>query len=1035
MNRAIPRTLSACALALLPAFALAQQPATVSGLVTDAQSRPLNAVSVSIEALRVGGYTDDAGRYSFQVPAENTQGQTVMLTARRLGYAPARQEVALTGGTVTANFTLTESAHQLPVVTALGIEKTDKELTASVATVGGADVSEARETNIVNALAGKVPGAVVTNAGIQGGSSRIVLRGANSIAGNNQPLFIVDGVPIDNSAPRLDGYGGYDYGNAAADLNPNDIESITVLRGPNAASLYGSRAANGVIMVKTKTGKTSTGMGFSASTNITMESPLRLPDYQNSYGQGCGGQFDFVNGRGGGICDGTDESWGPLMDGRPIRQFFSNGQPAPWVPAPDNVKGFFENGLSGAVSVALSGRTERAHARLSLTDQEIDGIYPGNQLRRINAALNGGAAIGTRVEVNGNVQYVNSDGENRPGSGYAVDNVMQQFIWFGRQVDINKLPNYKDANGRQYNWNYNYHNNPYWIAHENDNFDNRDRVIGTGTMTYRMTPWLTGTFRAGTDWYRDWRKRQFAVGTIDHSRGGFEEDNLYRQETNIEALFTASRNVLPNLGMTLNFGGNQRYNTFRRSFQGTNDLVVPEVYVSGNSEVRPTTEIREEKKQLNSLLGSAQFAYNDYLFLELTGRNDWSSTLPDGNNSYFYPGVGTSLVFTEAFPATSLGGLLSYGKLRGGWTRVGNDADPYQLSAVYTANAPFVTTAGPQPRYAVPNRIPNASLKPEETTAWEIGTELEFLDNRVGLDLTYYDKSTANQILAVQISPSAGFTEQVLNAGEITNTGVEAVLSLTPVRLTNGFQWDMTATYARNSSKVVELYGDLQTVVLGSYWGLTVEAQKGQPYGALVGYPYVRDDQGRLITVDGLPQLDPAKKVLGNYNPDWTGSLLNAFRFKNFDLSFLFDTKQGNELFSMSYMFGRYAGVLEETLEGREGGLIVPGVNEDGSPNTTVVSAEDYNHNFYPLHEASVFDASFIKLREVKFGVQVPETIAGKMGLTSAYVSLTGRNLWLSTDVPHLDPETAFDASNVQGIEFGQFPSQRSFGIHFSVTR
>jgi outer membrane receptor protein involved in Fe transport len=441
--------------------------------------------------------------------------------------------------------------------------------------------------------------------------------------------------------------------------------------------------------------------------------------------------------------------------------------------------------------------------------------------------------------------------------------------------------------------------------------------------------------------------------------------------------------------------------------------------------------MEEQKKQVNSLLGSAQFAYNDYLFLELTGRNDWSSTLPEGGNSYFYPSVSTSLVFTDVVPSLSLGGVLGYGKIRGGWTRVGNDADPYQLASVYTANTPFGSVA----RYAVPNRIANAELKPEETTAWEIGTELEFLDNRLGLDLTYYDKSTANQILAVQISPATGFTEKVLNAGEITNKGIEATLSLVPVRLANGFEWSVTGNYAKNESKVAELFGDLQTVVLGTYWGLTVEARKGEPYGALFGNPYLRNAQGQLILLGGLPQYDPAKKVLGNYNPDWTGSLLNQFRFKNFDLSVLLDTKQGGELFSVTYMFGRYAGVLEETVEGREGGILVPGVDTSGAPNTTRVSAEDYNHNFYPGHEGSIFDASFIKLREVKLGWQVPGSLAGRLGFGSAYVSFTGRNLWLSTDVPHIDPETAFDASNVQGLEFGQFPSQRSFGFHLSVTR
>ena len=1058
MNRVIPRTLTAWALTLLPGLALAQQPATVTGVVTDARSQPLSAVSVSIEAMRLGGYTDEAGRYSFTVPAENARGQTVTLSARRLGFAPKSMQIALTGGTVTADFTLEESAHTLPVVTALGIEKTDKAVTASVASVRGEEVAEARETNIVNALVGKVPGAVITNAGPQGGSSRIVLRGANSIAGNNQPLFVVDGIPIDNSSPRLTGGGGIDYGNGAADINPNDVETITVLRGPNAAALYGSRAANGVIMITTKSGRSSTGMGISASMNVTFEDPLRLPDYQNSYGQGCGGQFDFVDGRGGGVCDGTDESWGPPLDGRstgckfipstdprynpaqprtydttaPCRQFFSGGAAAPWVPAPNNVSDFFETGVTRTTSAALSGRTERAHARFSVTNQDLDGTYPGNELRRINAALNGGALVGSRVEVTGHLQYVNGDGENRPGIGYNIDNVMQQFVWFGRQVDVSRLRNYRDAEGEMYNWNYNYHNNPYWLALENDNFDSRDRVIGSGTLNYTFNPWLKGTFRAGTDWFRDWRKRTYAVGTVDAPGGFFDENNLFRQESNLEALLTAQRSFMENLGLTLTFGGNRRYNTYRRTYQGSNDLIAPGIYSIGNSEVNATPAMREERKQVNSLLGSAAFSYNDYLFVELTGRNDWSSTLPEGNNSYFYPSIGTSLVFTEAFPSLTFGGVMNYGKLRGGWTRVGNDADPYQLQSVYTPN----TTFGPIARYAAPDTILNPTLKPEETTAWEAGAELEFLDNRVGVDVTYYDKSTANQILGVQLSASTGFRNKILNAGRISNKGIEATLRLTPVSLANSFQWDVTTTYARNRSKVEELFGDLETVVLGTYWGLTVQARKGEPYGAMVGTAIRRDAQGNaVIGANGRWLAAPSAQVLGNYNPDWTGSLLNQFRFKNFDLSVLLDTKQGGELFSVTHMFGRYAGVLEETVVGRDTGIVVPGVTTTGAPNTVRITAEQFNHSFYPMHEASIFDASFIKLREVKLGWQVPETLSSRIGIASAYVAFTGRNLWLSTDVPHIDPETAFDASNVQGLEFGQFPSQRSYGIHLSVTR
>ena len=1023
--------------------ALAQQPATVTGVVTRTGGEPLPTASVAITSLGVGSMTNAEGRYSFTVPA-SAIGTTVSVTVRSIGHRPLTQSMTIREGTNTQDFTLEIAPTQLSevVATALGIEQQRASIGTAQQQVSGAEISEARETNIVNALSGKVSGVTITNAGPQGGSARIVIRGAGSISGNNQPLFIVDGVPIDNSSPGAVsggdiGYGGFDYGNAAQDLNPSDIESVNVLKGPNAAALYGSRAANGAIIITTKTGRSARGgRGITASSNITWENPLRLPDYQNEYGQGCNGTFAYVDGAGGGTCDGVDESWGPKFEGQLIPQFDSpvvNGvrQPTPWVARPDNIRNFFETGRTVVSSAAFAGATERANARLSLTHQDQEGIYPGNRLTRLSTGLNGGADLTSQLEAQGSVHYTNSDGQNRPGTGYAVENVMQQFIWFGRQVDIAGLRNYRDANGDMYNWNSNYHNNPYWTALENRNMDGRDRVTGAGSLTYRPITWLAATGRLNTDWYRDYRKREVAVGTLDHQEGGFAEDNIFNQEMNAEFLLSATPSIPAPFGLTMNLGATRRENRFQMKTDSTTDLIVPGVYTMGNSEVRPLFNNYEYKKRVNSILGSAQASFRDFLFVEVTGRNDWSSTLPTQNNSYFYPSISTSLVFTDAFPTLPGASFLTYGKLRGGWARVGADADPYQLYGVYVATTPF----GAIPRYQAPDTIRNANLKPEETSAWEIGTELAFLDSRIGLDLTYYNKSTSDQILPVQISPTTGFTHQVLNAGTISNRGVEALLNLQPVRLSNGFQWDVTVNYARNRSEVEELYQDLQTVTLGTYWSLSVEARKGEPYGALYGNPYLRDEDGRLLLdADGLPQADPVKRVLGNYNPDYTAGINNAFRYRGVDFSFLFDTKQGGEIFTVTNMFGRYAGVLKETLEGREGGLVIDGVLEDGSENTIETDANSYNHSLYGIHEAHIFDASFIKLREMKLGFGLPSTLAERMRVSSMYLSLVGRNLWLSTDVPHIDPETAFTAGNVQGIEFGQFPSTRSFGFHLSVT-
>lgn len=1037
-------------LALLPALAVAQG-TTVTGRVTSDAGAPLQGAAVSIPTLSITATTNAEGRYTLTVPAANV-GRTVAVTARRIGHAPASAQVTLTASAATQDFRLPVTAAQLEgvVVTALGIEREKRSIGTSVQNVSGTDLSTARETNIVNALSGKVAGVAITNAGSQGGSSRLVIRGANSIAGNNQPLFIVDGIPVSNQTVGAPGgYGGVDYGNAVQDLNPTDIENISVLMGPNAAALYGSRAANGAVVITTKKGKgVPRGFGVSVNSYVSFETPLKLPTYQNQFGQGSGGAFEYVDGTGAGTNDGTDESWGPPLDGRLICQFSSprdaggNCIPTPWVAHPNNVRDFFETGRTFTNNVALSGSGERAHIRLSLNNDELDGLAPGMQLRKFSGALNGGAELGTRWNTTGSIQYIKNNGANRNGTGYANDNFMQQFVWFGRQVDVQALKNpRKDADGNQINWNHNYHDNPYWIQLESSNRDQRDRIIGVGSVNFKPTTWLTATVRSGSDWFRDYRKVNRAYGLVESPFGGFDEDNIFTQETNTEGLLTANRSVNADFALTASVGGNMRSAQYRRNTVGVDALVAPGIYNVGNAQNAPAVNAYEERKLVNSLYGQAQVAFRDYLFVDVTGRNDWSSTLPSENNSYFYPSISTSFIFTDAVPALG-SSFLSYGKVRASLATVGNDAAPYQLQSTYTANTPF----GGAPRFSVPNSLANAALKPEETKSFEVGTELSFFQSRVGLDLTYYSKETSNQILNADISPTTGYTRKALNAGRISNKGIETLVSATLVKLANSFQWNTSLNFAKNTSNVEELNADLQTVVLGTYWSLNVEARLNEPYGALFGNGYRRDSLGR-ITVDanGRPRPDGNKSILGHYTPDWIGGWTNSLRFKAFDFSFLLDRHQGGEVFSVTNMFGRYAGVLKETLVGRDTGLIVNAVYVNtcgktadpatcGVQNTSRITAEQYNHWLYGIHEAAIYDASYTKLREMKVGFVIPSRLASRMGVSSAYVALVGRNLWLSSNVPHIDPETAFNNGNAQGFEHGQFPSQRSIGFNFSVT-
>jgi TonB-linked SusC/RagA family outer membrane protein len=1029
-------------MALLPAAAAAQGGATISGRVVSEGGTPLGNASVILQGTKFGTLTKEDGTYSFTVPADNVTGQSATLSARLLGYKASSADITLSAGTITHDFTLTVSAIQLEgvVVTALGIQREKRSLGVAQQSVNAAELSQAREPNIVNALVGKVAGVNITNVGPTGGSSRIVIRGANSITGNNQPLFVVDGIPIDNSAPGNGGFGGLDYGNTAQDINPNDIASISILKGANAAALYGSRAANGAVVITTKTGKNSGKLGITASENLTFQTPLKLPDFQNQYGQGSGGQYEYKDGKGGGISDNVNRSWGPPLDGRKIVQWWSNGQPEPWLPHPNRVRDFFQTGRNSTTNVAVTASNDKADVRLGVTNMDAKGMLPTNSIQRLNTSLNAGATINDKLSARASIQYIRDKGYNRPGTGYDNQNVMQLVTWSGRQQSNEKLSDYINPDGTQRSASHTTVDNPFFVLHMNPNFDTRDRVIGVGTINYKFNDWLTGTLRSGTDWYRGWRKQQFADGNIgtDYSGGAFFESLRFNRETNTDFLVTADRKVTDKLGVTVSVGGNRRVNHFSVNSDGTNHLVIPGTFNIGNSAVTPQVSQSVSNRQTNSLYGQAQFSWNNYLFVDVTGRNDWSSTLPADHNSYFYPSISGSLVFTDAFPSTTLGGLLSYGKLRGSWTQVGDDASPYQLAVTYSPGTPF----GSVPRFGVPNQIPNADLKPEKTRSWETGLELRFLHDRMSLDATYYDKLTSNQIIPAQVSGASGYTSAILNAGAVSNKGVELQLGATPVRTDGGFSWDMTVNFAKNNSEVTQLYQDLETVVLGSYWSLTVEARKGEPYGALYGAPFLRDANGQLILSNGLPQADPQKRVLGHYTPDWTGGIQNHFRYNNFDFSFLFDTKQGGQIFSATNMFGDLSGVLASSLKGREkaetiedgGGMVVPGVNPDGTPNTTKVTAQAYFNSLFQIHEAFVYDASFVKLREVKLGYTVPSSLSNKIGVSSMYLALVGRNLWLHAKAPNIDPETAFDNSNAQGLEFGQFPSARSFGFLVNVT-
>ncbi|MEO8333919.1 MAG: SusC/RagA family TonB-linked outer membrane protein [bacterium] len=1047
---------SAAALALLvsvSATVFAQGATVITGRVTNrASGTPINGATVLVDGTQLGSISNEQGQYSLTVPAGRTG--SVNLTARLIGYRAMRQPVTLVGGRVTADFTLQSQPTQLTevVVTALSQQREKATLGTAQQTVSAEDLTRTQSLNVISSMSGKVAGLQISQSGAMGGSTRIVIRGAGSILGNNQPLFIIDGIPIANTnLSTATAGGGRDYGSAISDLNMDDVASVTVLKGPNAAALYGSRASNGAVVITTKNGRDQAkGTRFSFTSRATYDTPSLLPTYQNSYGQGFGGDFQYLDGQGGGVNDGGDESWGPRLDGRLIDQF--QGKQQPWVPHPNNISNFFRSGSTISNNVNVSSSFDQGGARFSLTKDDTRGIVPNSSLNKLAGSISANATIREKLSLSGSLNYTQNSALNRPETGYTEGNPLMSFTWFGRQVDTDLLKaqyyntgsQYGFADGSLYNWNDNYHRNPYWQQYENPAPDSRDRVIAQVSANYEFTPWLSGMIRGGGDEFRFTREQQFAAGNIDNAdpayQGGFTNNNLRNREANVEAIATAKKSV-GMFDLSANFGGNHRRNDQYQAGYNTRGILVPGIYNLANAGIAPTVTNAEFHSAVNSSYGSAVATMNRVWTVEVTGRNDWSSTLPKENASYFYPSVSSSLILSDLVPALTNGNVLTYLKVRGSWARVGSDADAYQLATLYNgSSAKFNGSA----LYTLDDKSANAGLKPEQTTGKEGGVEFSLFDDRITFDGSYYTKATRNQIIPLTIAPATGFTSTVINAGQITNKGFEMSVSAKPIRMPNGFQWTTTVNYNKNTSRVDELQEGLTLLNIpgnGTQWSVNLQARVGDPYGQLFGPAFKRDSaSGELLLAGGLPQLGKSK-VLGNVNPNWIGGWSNEFRYKAFALSSLLDVRRGGSAFSIGNMWGTYAGILDESLKGREvdwdkPGLVVQGIDAaSGQPNTQNVSAEEYRHSIYPVAEPYVFNSGFVKLREVRLSWDVPSRLAARARVSQLNVAFVGRNLMTWTDYPNYDPENAVNATNAgQGFEMGAMPTTKSIGINLSIT-
>ncbi len=1054
MTRYLRAVLAAgVALAISAAAAAAQQAARVSGRVTGDNGAILPLASVSIETLHLGANTDEAGQYSFVVPAGRIPSGPVTLTVRRVGYAPQSVTVSLAqGASVEKDFVLTALPNVLNtvVVSALGVQVQKSELGTAQQQVTARQLNETHDNNVLNALAGKVSGVTITGSGTQGGSTAILIRGANSISGSSMPLFVVDGVPVSTAdqggmvggAGMLAGH--FDFGSAIDDLNPDDIASLTVLKGPNAAALYGSRAANGVILITTRKGNATGGtMRTSFTSTYTFDTPSILPKFQNLYGQGSAGQFSWVDGKGDGVQDGNDQSYGPRFEGQIINQFTCPAG-CPWVAHPNNVYSFFQTGGTFDNDISFSGGTDRSSARLSLGSDQEKGYIPNNSFRKLTAGLSGQLQVSPKLTATANLSYVNNQALNRPGVGYQGGVLEGLDVWFGRQVDMNALKNeFYQSNGQLFNWNYNYHNNPYWVAYDNPEQDTRDRLIGDVSLTYDLTDWLKITGRTGSDIYNYNQSADYAAGNIECGQGNcvnpaysgafaFEQSSW--NENNSELRATMNKDLGSRFELSALAGVNRRFSTFRDATQSTTGISVPWIYNVSNAAIAPSLGQNTQNLQVNSVYGSASLTYDDWWTVEGTARNDWSSTLPAGHNSYFYPSVNTSIVLTNLFPSWQ-SSWLSYAKIRGAVAQVGADASPYELATTYSGNS---NKFAGQPLFSINSTIANPDLKPEITQSGEGGLELGFFNNRLSLDMSYYRKSTRNQIINLTLAPTTGFQYKAINAGKIVNAGFEAQANVTPVKSHN-FEWDATFNYSTNASKVVTLAPGLQTIVLNSTWGQNVEARVGQPYGTLYGNTFLRDANGNLLTSGGYPQIGP-RAVLGNVNPIWIGSWNNTFRWKNWTLSDLLDYHVGGSIFSVTNMFGQYTGVLASTIVGRQvdwnnPGIVVKGIDQaTGQPNTTNVTSENYFQSLFEINQAFIYSATYLKLRELRLGYDFPSSLAHHLWSQSINVALVGRNLLTSKKIPNVDPELAYSQNTSGlGMEFANLPSTLSWGVNVRI--
>ncbi len=1039
-----------------------QQDLPLSGKVTDDKDLPLVGAIVTNVSNNRRTVSNENG--VFNLPGKKGD----VIRVKIIGYA--EQDFTVTNTTSFITIKLAEEAIQLKaaVVTALGITREARSLGYSVAQVDGEGLKKARETNVINSLAGKVPGLVISGtAGGPTGSSRVIIRGNTTITGNNQPLYVIDGIPMDNSNYGGTGTGqyadGYDMGDAISAINPDDVDKISVLKGPSASALYGTRAANGVILITTKKGKGSKTLGVEINSTSSFEDQLtKFDGYQTLYGQGAAQSINTAA-----IQARTTlfRNFGARLD-PDLQVIGHDGVYRPYALVEDNISGFFRIGSTYTNTAALTNATETSSFRFAVTDMRNKDIVPGSQMRRNSFSLNGTSKFGSKLTAEARAFYMNESVDNRPALADDPGNIGNAFVGLANNVDQALFKNsYKNPDGSYVEWGGGqYRLNPYWVINEMRNETTKNRLMGAFQLNYNVNSWFNLQTRVSTDiTFLDFEKYS-PISTPGFISGALQTRDRKHVTTEADFLATFQKQVSPSWHLSARLGS-----SLSRVYNKGNTMLFTNLFV--RDAIAPTSFADKSivpdlyRKHLNSVYGLFSVGFKSYLYIDATVRNDASSTLPEGNNSYIYPSVATSFVFSDAFKIDRK--FLSFGKLRISAAEVAGDTDPFLLDLYYNVN-PLTFNSTYLYGGANTEVMPNRNLRPTRTRSFEIGTELKFLDGRLGLDATYYTQRSRDQINRIPLPASSGFAAQNINAGAVTNKGIELLVTGSPITGKN-FNWEASINFARNINNVESLAEGIPFLALSEarWMGVAVVAQPNAAYGSILAFDYQKDPSGNIVLdpVTLLPMQSEQRQIVGKGIFTWTGGMTNNFTYKNFSLTTIIDVKQGADLFSMTNLFAASRGSLETTLEGRAEwikseesrqaggftfeewnamgnvrGLVPKGVirNSDGSytENTRAVDPSIYWAQVVQdggVARPYIYDGSYVKMREITLGYRIPSSLTAKWGIKDVQIAVVSRNpfiIW--KNVPNVDPDSNYNNGNGQGLEYGSLPTRKSWGFNLN---